>query len=238
MPARQEARGIALLEHFDGFAGMRNGLRQIAAERNEWAGIPCPLEGQPLVIEPTYPNAKILMEIGAPPVEDDGVVCINSWYSRRRGVEVYIWREPDGRIRGGGAPFKRVDLEIKTLGASDAWGLEQEARATQLLGTLLRHRQFKQYLLTGAFLEKSNRGGVHYLFRKLRPTVALREEKDHMRILCALCMHPIGHYSESWAGAMCPTDDLIAALMLMRADEKMLWRRSNQIPPYRPNSGV
>ena len=90
------------------------------------------------------------------------------------------------------------------------------------------------------FLEKSERSGVTYLFRKLRPTVALRpcRDGDGMRVLAALCLHPIGYYDGSWAGAMCPTDDVVAHLMLMRGDEVMFWRRSNQHPADRPEAGL
>lgn len=59
-----------------------------------------------------------------------------------------------------------------------------------------------------------------------------------MRILCCLCMRPIAYYADSWAGAMCPTDDVIAHLALMRGDEAMFWRRCNQHPPYRPEAGL
>lgn len=44
-------------------------------------------------------------------------------------------------------------------------------------------------------------------------------------------------YNEE-AGAMCPTDDVIAHLSLMRGDEKMFWRRCNQHPAYRPEAGL
>ena len=94
----------------------------------------------------------------------------------------------------------------------------------------------KQYLLTGMFLETSKRSGVHYLFRRLRPTVAISPSST--KILCTLCLHPIGYYAESWAGAMCPTDDVVAHLMLMRADEPMFWRRANQHAPWRPEAGL
>ena len=110
----------------------------------------------------------------------------------------------------------------------------------QLLGTLLRHHVFKQYLLTGMFLETSKRSGLTYLFRRLKPTVVLdaRDQAKSIRVLCALCLHPIGFYLESWAGAMTPTDDLIAHLMLMRGDEPMLWRRSNQHEPWHPEAAL
>ena len=68
--------------------------------------------------------------------------------------------------------------------------------------------------------------------------MALREHGEQMRILACLCLHPIAYYADSWAGAMCPTDDVIAHLMLMRGDEPMFWRRSNQHAPTRPEAAL
>jgi hypothetical protein len=51
-------------------------------------------------------------------------------------------------------------------------------------------------------------------------------------------MHPIAYYEGSWAGAMCPTDDVIAHLMLMRGDEPMFWKRSSQHPATSPAAGL
>ena len=135
-------------------------------------------------------------------------------------------------------------MDLQTMGASDAWGLEQETKALELLSSMTSERQMKQYLLTGMFLETSKRSGVMYVFRRLKPTVALAahpglpEERGGMSILCTLCMHPIAYYAGSWAGAMCPTDDVIAHLTMMRGDEKMFWRRANQHPPHRPEAGL
>jgi hypothetical protein len=135
----------------------------------------------------------------------------------------------------------RLAFDLSTIGCSVAWGIEQEAAAVQLLGTLLRHHTFKQYLLTGMFLETSKRSGLTYLFRRLKPTVVI-DARDNgqksIRALCALCLHPIAFYAGSWAGAMTPTDDIIAHLMLMRGDEPMLWRRSNQHDPLDPRAGL
>lgn len=203
-----------------------------------------PLEDERLVIEPTYPWADALSGMGGrraseEEVEDDGWRLRNRWYSDRRRCDIFIM-EREGKVDWGRLPaFHSLAHALSTLGCQDAWGIEQEGNATKLLGRMLRHRQFKQYLLTGMFLEKSARSGVTYLFRRLRPTVAIKAGADgKMRILAALCMHPIAYYAESWAGAMCPTDDLIAHLALMRGDEAMFWRRSNQHPPYRPEAGL
>ena len=83
-------------------------------------------------------------------------------------------------------------------------------------------------------------GRVLSAFRRLKPTVAisLKGTDKSPRILCALCLHPIAYYEDSWAGAMCPTDDVIAHLALMRGDEAMYWRRANQHPPWRPEAGL
>jgi hypothetical protein len=107
---------------------------------------------------------------------------------------------------------------------------------------MLSHHNFRQYMLTGMFLEKSKRSGVIYMFRRLKPTVAIAAspgiESDHMRILACLCAHPIAYYAGSWAGAMVPTDDVIAHLAMMRGDERMFWARCNQHPPHRPEAGL
>lgn len=207
-----------------------------------------PIEGMKLVIEPSYPNAKEIAEIGAPkddPCDLEGVVHRNTFYSTRSRCDVYVFEEPraGGRVRHGLVPaFHSMRHIISTLGASDAWGVEQESKAVELLATLVSHRQMRHYLLTGMFLERSKRSGLTYLFRRLRPTVVInaRGEDDgkQARIMCALCMHPIAYYSDSWAGAMCPTDDVVAHLMMMRGDEPMLWRRANQHAPHRPEAGL
>lgn len=231
---------LDIIERHDGMAALRNGLRRLAEERDEWAGIPMPIEGMPLVVEPKYPRAEAIMQIGAQEVpETDGDYKVrNIFWSFHRRSRLAIF-ERDGKIDWGLLPgVHHLSHDLSTLGASDAWGLEQESNALDLLGTLVRPRQFKQYLLTGMFMERSKRSGVHYLFRRLKPTVALSTRSGETKFLCALCLHPIAYYRGSWAGAMCPTDDVIAHLMLMRADEPMFWRRANQHPSYTPEAGL
>jgi len=244
-PTSSLSRGQRAARSLDTHAGLRDALSKIATDRGDWAGIPMPLDGERLIVEPSYPNAAGLMSIGArTPVEDDGWRLRNSWYSLHHRCVIMIM-EREGEISWGRLPaFHHVKYDLATLGCSDAWGIEQEGRALQLLGGMVTHRQFKQYLLTGMFLERSKRSGVTYLFRRLKPTIAiaarpgLGEAADGMRILCALCQHPIAYYAESWAGAMVPTDDVVAHLTMMRGDERMFWARSNQHPPTRPEAGL
>lgn len=206
----------------------------------EWAGIPMPVEGSPLVIEPSYPFAKALMPHAEDPPDAVRLPVRAQFWSHRRRMEIVILERPDGKCVSTAVPGSANTAAklLMTLGASYAWGIEQEQNALRTLGSMLRHHLFKMYLLTGMFLETSARTGVTYVFRRLRPTLALRQTHDRVRILTAMCMHPIGYYADSWAGAMCPTDDVIAHLSLMRGDEPMFWRRCNQHPPYHPLAGV
>lgn len=201
-----------------------------------------PLDGERLVIEPNYPNAQALMAMGRKnKEEDDGTKLINSWYCIQRRCDIHLFRLPNGRIDWGASPaFHSLNFAMGTLNCAEAWGIEQESNAVHLLGTLVKHRQFKQYMLTGMFIESSKRSGIAYLFRRLKPTVAIGIDhaKNTTRVMCALCMHPIAYYSGTWAGAMCPTDDVIAHLMMMRGDEAMFWRRSTQHPAWRPEAGL
>lgn len=232
-----------LLESFDNFALLRGGLARTANIVGEWAGIPMPLEGTSLVISPRYPFAEVLTKVKSPPSEKQ-VVVRNSWWSTRLHGNIFLYEREDGEVCAlvdRQAPHA-FGMSLNTLGASVAWGIEQEAAAVRLLAELISHHALKMYLLTGMFLETSKRSGVTYVFRKLRPTVALDARKggatDHCRILCTLCLHPIAYYEGSWAGAMTPTDDVIAHLQLMRGDEHMFWKRANQHPPDRPEAGL
>lgn len=218
--------------------------------KGEWAGIPMPLTGERLIIEPSYPWAEALgQQIGTPDDHDpeadaayEGWSIVNKWYSHRDRCDILALRRPDGKVVHGKDPaFHHISMDLHTLGCSDDWGLDQEQRALRMLGELISHRQMKHYVMTGMFIESSKRSGVTYLFRRLKPTVACapgRKPTDSMRILAALCMHPIAYYAGTWAGAMCPTDDVIAHLQLMRGDEHMFWKRANQHPPYRPEAGL
>lgn len=120
-----------------------------------------------------------------------------------------------------------------------AWRVEAEAQAQATLKQLISEWQWRCYFTTGQFLESSPRSGVAYIFRRLRPTIALRPSTKHddMRVIAALCLHPIGYYDGTFAGSMSPTDDVMAHLLLMRGDEHGFWRRANQHPAWEGMAG-
>ena len=237
--ARKEA-----IESLDNFAPLRNTLRSLSEEQGEWAGIPIPIESEELVIEPSYPFAPCFARKPHIDENKEGWKLRNHFHSNSKRSNIYIFGKDDpnkGPIKWAWSPaVHHLLLDLQTVGCAVAWGIEQESNAVRMLGTMLRHHQFKTYMLTGMFLESSKRSGLMYLFRRLKPTVVItpHQSKTESKVLCSLCMHPIGFYAQSWAGAMTPTDDVIAHLSMMRADEHMLWRRCNQHEPHQPEAGL
>lgn len=246
------------------FDVFRKNLDRLADHIAEWQGIPVPIEEMPLRLHDRHPLAEfyrgidgveIPMLVGGPELDDDeDEVIVNSWTDQRRSRRVYVMRRlPSGRafvlvqpLPPDGA-MDRLTLWLNTLGASDAWMLDAEHKAREKLRGLLSERQWRHYDLTGSFLETSTRSRLTYVFRRLRPTIALSERwkdrpgrtpPDQMRCLAVLCLHPIGYYQRSWAGCLTPSDDVIAHLTMMRADEAYFWRCANQHDPASPEAGL
>ena len=238
-------------------------------KRGEWAGLPMPLPGLGLVVEPKHPAAAMIadlqraVEVDTPPetracsADDLGWRIVNEWRGRTKHDvtgRVFILRHEDGRTRWGVASdlVTRNKHLFGPLETFDAWHLDTECTAIDRLAMLVNERQFAAYVLTASFLESSKRSGLTYLFRRCRPTVVLSghgtrhdyfserrpSPDDSMHIVACLCLHPIAYYANTFAGAMVPTDDVIAHLMLMRGDEHLFWRRANQHHPLDPESGL
>ncbi len=128
---------------------------------------------------------------------------------------------------------------LHTIGVSRCWDYQAELTALEKLITLVPLHLFRYYIMTGTFLERSNRSNVLYVFRRCRPTLAIGTSSlGHPTPLAALCMHPVGFYSGSFGGAMVPTDDVIAHLVFMRADEHGFWKNCNQHSVWIPEAGL
>lgn len=225
---------------------VRTACNRAAMEQGEWAGAPIPIEGLRLIVEPRYPfrglNGMHFGEAQYPKAGDDSARAINSWYSRHHGATVVVWHDGDGRSKVSLIPERentRCELLLNTLVSSQAWDFMAKLKAWEKLSELIPEHMHRCYLLTGMFIETSQRSRVTYIFRRLRPTLALRPNAhDKLRVIAALCLHPIGHYELSFAGAMVPTDDVIAHLLLMRGDERRFWAKANHHPLYLPSSGL
>lgn len=208
-------------------------------------------DGEPIIPSPRedggYPEFLVCREST---VRDDERV-VNSWVDMKRNRRVYVMDRGGRRSAlveylAPDRSMERMTMWLMTIGASDAWELEAEAKAMELLQTMVTERQMRHYLLTGSFLEHSDRSGLTYIFRRLRPTIALTSRRrdgvvsdmNAMRCLAVLCMHPIGYYERTWAGCMVPTDDVIAHLTMCRGDEARFWAKSIQHAPHEPEAGL
>lgn len=235
---------------------VRAKLAEVGQSMQEWAGLPMPAKGMRMVIHPSYPFAKKLGETFMPePVsgvrycrnEDisEDVELRNEWSSYRDGKTVRIWRDGKKYFHAWGPRVHTGTMLIDSMQAARSWDIQSELRAMETLRRHVTQWAFECYQLTGSFLETSKRSGIHYMFRRLRPTVAMSSQPDYrkgrdvgVRILCTLCAHPVGFYSGTWCGALVPTDDVLAHLLLARADEHLLWKMSEQHHPLAPESGL
>lgn len=240
----------------------REAAQQVAAERGEWAGAPMLAEDIPLVLEPRYPyqglNGKCLSNLipsHGVPDPPEGWEIVNTWWSEQRACNVYIVRETaTGKqdwfwAMDNGWPH-RWNSMLNAMDPVRYMDVHAESRALRTLQGMLTPNCFRHYFLLGYFLETSKRSGIVYLFRKLRPTLAMSPRPDgrhgarligdesKMRILTSLCLHPIGFYEGTHLGVMVPTDDVIAHLLLMRGDERKFWSKANHHPPHTWQAGI
>lgn len=233
---------------------------EVAENNGEWAGVPLPVEEYELSIAPSFGYQGLHGYRLLPETEDENStkrdelietltevlspIIINSWWCSDRGGNVYV-------IDTKGRRHAHVDRQyaahtgqamtrlLGNLGIAYTQDSNAEFRAMGKLSSLIKPHLFDMYVLQGAFLETSAKSGVTYVFRKGRPTLALRPGPDsNMRLLCALCMHPIGYYVGTHVGCMVPTDEVIAHLVMMRADEHYYWRKANQHPPQYWQAGI
>lgn len=220
---------------------------------NDWQGVPVPLGADtPIVVHPDHPLFDFYRSAQSWECSDDDVNeterVVNHWFSRARQCDVYVV-ERDGRYSAVTIPIPpdramhRLTFWLSTMGACDAWDLAAEHTARETLQAMLSDRQWMHYDMTGSFFETSSRSGLTYVFRRLRPTIALspralRPGDDHVRCIAVLCLHPIGYYANSWAGCMVPSDDVIAHLSWMRGDEAGYWKQANQHAPHTAEAGL
>jgi hypothetical protein len=187
-------------------------LAEASLDRKDWSGLPVPVPGLALVLEERYKH-KCLEEFRWKECYDeDGVRQeipdevppqpsefrrVNSWWNARYQATIIVYHDKQGRPRVGVSPVDRLAFTFRTLEAAAVWPIEAEQKAQTKLASLIPKHLFELYQLTGHFSETSKRSSVTYLFRRGRPTIALREYDDGTIPLCAMCLHPIGYYGDS-----------------------------------------
>lgn len=115
---------------------------------------------------------------------------------------------------------------VLVTGRSDKELLLAERRAQRKLRGHISEEQWMSYQLTSAFTEISRRSGLLYLFRRGFPTLVFKSSPEGNSFFLGLCLHAEGHEPNSWAGYLCPTDDVITALLLMRTQEQRFWGKA------------
>jgi hypothetical protein len=239
-------------------ADLRAAFDQLSEKVEEWHGFPVPLPGYPVTLHERHPLRDFYEIANVQGGDDREIECSdddvdetesirNCWYSRKLNATIYVVQNKKRgihalkQLHSPDRTMERLSLWLVTLGASDAWDNDAEANALDKLVGLVDERQMRHYLLTGSFLESSERSGLTYMFRKLRPTIVLSPHNplhDSMQCIAVLCMHPLGYYKQTWAGCMVPTDDVIAHLLHMRGDEARYWGEANQHRPWMPEAGI
>lgn len=243
------------------YADLRDRFDFMADELEEWHGIPVPLPDLPVTLHDRHPmrdgykayqqavdGVDIEVLVGGPAYNDEEETIRNIFHSRKGQATIYIY-ERGGKVfhaKLWDSPDRSMDrltYWINTIGASDAWDEDAEHQARKKLRGLVTDRQWRHYDLTGSFLESSPRSRLTYVFRRLRPTIALSPRNkpghpDAMRCIACLCMHPIGYYGKSWGGCLVPSDDVIAHLLYMRSDEAGFWGEANQHQSNTPEAGL
>ncbi len=165
----------------------------------------------------------------------------NSW-SKLGDQEICVVDTEEGPIAipryHSGIRLRKI-LDSLSLRAGMSIRAETELRAMDSLKKRINARQFDHYVLSGVFPERSPRSDIHYFFRKGLPTLACSfHGYEQGRVIAALCLHPLGYYQGSHVGLMCPTDEVISALLMMRSDEHFFWRSSGQWSASDSRSGI
>lgn len=238
------------------YDAMAHRLSEIAESMGHDMGIPMPdLEcGHPFVTARNTPLGHSLQYMTgrtehASELERLGVRVRNSW-EVLGDRSIAIVEDAEGNIDWMHEHHAGRRLR-KTLGGQIMRAMlpnltaEAELKAMDSLEDKLSHPQWTSYVLTGSFPERSKKSDLHYLFRKGLPTLVLSyhgtkggQIDTGGRIIAALCLHPFGYYAGTHVGSMTPSDEVIAHLLLMRADEHKFWAKSGQWEAIDPRSGI
>jgi hypothetical protein len=170
------------------------------------------------------------------------------WLSRdwkgQRGCATILRHEQTGHVCvrvSRVAPYvERLQFAMDSMFRRNVCSLvTAEEAAREKLKSSLSLMQWESYVLSDCFWEVG-RSGTKYLIRKNRPTLAFsRDDSDGgSKILCALCLHPLGYFLYSWTGFLAPSDEALTHALYIRSDEHFYWRKANQIPPTEVVSGV
>jgi hypothetical protein len=227
-------------------------MNQIAQDRGCEYGIPIPSAHdveRPMILAKGTPFYRVPLNYATALAEELAsrkITIRNSW-SMLGDKEVCIVETEKGPM-----VWPRYHAGIRLRKIMDSLGLRHgtqqtaaaEMRAMESLKQRIGEHRWQMYVLSGAFAEKSTRSDIHYIFRKGLPTIAFSYHSgyggsyDGGKVLACLCLHPMGYYQGSHVGLMCPTDEVICALLMMRGDEAKYWASCGQWSATDSRSGI
>lgn len=207
-----------------GWDEIRRRFNEIATEQGDYAGVPVPVGNMRPVMANDRQRAAEIWPLEVPGRQ----LPLNRWHVRK-AFSVYLLRD-DGRTVGTVLNYwaARLDAMFDTLYALRAVLPEAEMVAFAKLLEHLSDSQARDYVVGNAFSERG-RSGLIYVFRRGLPVLTFRTEEGSVEPRAALCLHPLAYYEGTHAGAMPPSDELLALLLMLRADEPYLWRKANQL---------
>jgi hypothetical protein len=134
-----------------------------------------------------------------------------------------------------------VTFLLNTMEANEfAHSVAAERNAQRLLRHHLSKKQYEAYIISGMFWEVSDTMRL-YIFRKGFPTIlCTMASEDPMAItpVAALCAHAVSYTANSFAGGLCPTDDVLNNVLHMRTDEEAFLKDCNWHSFEKPMSGL
>jgi hypothetical protein len=239
-------------------------LNEIAVAHGVESGLPMPSffdVRRPMVLARGAPLSRIPLNFNeqAQELASRNIPVRNSWHMLG-DRSVCIVQTDEGPMAwpqydAGTRLHKLMDGMLLRSGSQQT--AEAELRAMESLRKRINRNQWESYVLNGAFPERSKRSDVHYIFRKGLPTIAAtahgngklecrqelgmdnEEQADGgLRVLACLCLHPMGYFAYTHCGLLCPTDEVICALLMMRADEWKFWQSSGQWSASDTRSGI
>jgi hypothetical protein len=103
-------------------------LQALALERSEWAGIPMMLKDFPLTLEPRYPYQMNVCKAKAVDEAAPDIEHVNSWWNDRLGTTTHIVRHNGKLTWYHDVGCNKLSMLVETLGASQGWLVEAEAK--------------------------------------------------------------------------------------------------------------
>ena len=223
-----------------------NRLAQAAWEKGDYASVPIP-RGDDQTIELATRVGTYGKLIDSMPSFHKAIDAKHAPPSERchrnvlphKGIVLIHWRDDDGKwhIFGDSIIGQRLELQLEALTTVRSVGADAERIARANLLTHLSEQQQDDVLLTNTFGERGA-SGHFYVIRASRPTIVFQRRPDTDHPIAALCTHPLGYYTGTHVGVLAPSDEMLATILMVRADEHYLWRKANQLNVHDPLAGL